>query len=108
MLYVNYYFVVNYYVVYQLLCCVSNNMLYVNYYVACQLLCCMSIIILFVNYLYILLYHVWILALDMLFIPYPMQGPIGSKIPFTPKGGRFCKENFLRHLDLCYVNPAYP
>ena len=32
---------------------------------------------------------------------------IDSKIPFTPKGGRFCEENFLRYLDLCYVNPAY-
>ena len=28
------------------------------------------------------------------------------KILFTPKGGRFCKENFLRYLDLCYVKPA--
>ena len=25
---------------------------------------------------------------------------------FTPKGGRFCEENFLRYLDLCYVNPT--
>ena len=32
-----------------------------------------------------------------------------SKIPFTPKGGRFCEENFLKrnYLDLCYVNPTY-
>ena len=33
---------------------------------------------------------------------------IGSKIPFTPKGGTFCEENFLSYLDLCNVNPAYP
>ena len=26
---------------------------------------------------------------------------------FTPKGGRFYKENFFRYLDLCYVNTAY-
>ena len=32
---------------------------------------------------------------------------IGSKISFTPKEGRFCEENFLRYLDLCYVNPSY-
>ena len=32
---------------------------------------------------------------------------IGSKISFTPKGGRFCEENFLRYLDFCYVNPVY-
>ena len=24
-----------------------------------------------------------------------------------PKGGRFGEENFLRYLDLCYVNPVY-
>ena len=32
---------------------------------------------------------------------------IGSKTPFTPKGGRFSEKNFLHYLDLCYVNPAY-
>ena len=30
-----------------------------------------------------------------------------SKIPFTPKGGRLSESNFLRHLDLCYVDLAY-
>ena len=24
-----------------------------------------------------------------------------------PQGGRFCEENFLRYLGLCYVNPTY-
>ena len=32
---------------------------------------------------------------------------IGSKIPFTPKGGRFCEENHLCYLDLCYVSHSY-
>ena len=31
---------------------------------------------------------------------------IDSKIPFTPKGDRFCEENFLRYQDLCYVNQS--
>ena len=31
----------------------------------------------------------------------------GSKISFTPKGGRFCEDNFLRYLGLCYVNPTH-
>ena len=31
---------------------------------------------------------------------------IGIKIPFTPKGGRFCEEFFLHYLDLCYVDHA--
>ena len=35
-----------------------------------------------------------------------MQTTIGSKIPFTPKCGTFCGQNFLRYLDLYYVNPA--
>ena len=29
-----------------------------------------------------------------------------SKIPFTFKGFRFFEKNFLRYLNLCYVNPA--
>ena len=29
----------------------------------------------------------------------------GSKIPFTPLKDRFCEDNFLRYLGLCYVNP---
>ena len=32
---------------------------------------------------------------------------ICSKIPCIPERGRFCKENFLRYIDLCYVNPVY-
>ena len=32
---------------------------------------------------------------------------IGSKILFTPTGGRFCVENSLYYLDLCHANPAY-
>ena len=32
---------------------------------------------------------------------------IGSKIPFTPKGGRFYAQNYLGYLDLCYVNSSY-
>ena len=32
---------------------------------------------------------------------------IGSKIPFTSKGGRLCEGNLLRYLALCYVNRAY-
>ena len=32
---------------------------------------------------------------------------INIKIPLGIKGGRFCEENFLRYLDLCYVNPTY-
>ena len=35
------------------------------------------------------------------------SGANDSKIPFAPLGGRFCETNFLRYLDLCYVNPAY-
>ena len=27
-------------------------------------------------------------------------------MPFTPKGGRFCEEESMSYLDLCYVNPA--
>ena len=34
-------------------------------------------------------------------------GTIDSKIPFTPKGDKFCEENFLLYLDLCYVKPSY-
>ena len=32
---------------------------------------------------------------------------IGSKIPITPRGGRFFEENFLRYLGSCHFNPAY-
>ena len=32
---------------------------------------------------------------------------IGRNILFTHEGGRFWEENFLRNLDLCYVNPSY-
>ena len=28
-------------------------------------------------------------------------------VTFTPKGGRYWEENFLRYLDLCYGNPAH-
>ena len=35
-----------------------------------------------------------------------VEGTIRSKIHLiTPKGGRFCEENSLRYLDLCYDNP---
>ena len=37
-----------------------------------------------------------------------VSGTIGSKILFAPKGGRFCGKNFLRYLDLYYVNCDYP
>ena len=30
-----------------------------------------------------------------------------AAIPFTPRSGRFCDENFLRYLNLCYINPIY-
>ena len=36
-----------------------------------------------------------------------MKGNISSKIAFTPKGNRFYQENFLRYLDLYYVNSAH-
>ena len=32
---------------------------------------------------------------------------IDSKLTFIPKVDRFCKENLLRYLDVCYVNPTY-
>ena len=32
---------------------------------------------------------------------------ISSKIPFNLKGGRFCRENLLRYLYICYDNSAY-
>ena len=33
---------------------------------------------------------------------------IGLKIPFTPKGSRFCEVNLLRYLNSCYVNHHLP
>ena len=37
---------------------------------------------------------------------YSILGTMGSKIPMTPIGGRFCEENFLRYLDSCFAIPA--
>ena len=33
--------------------------------------------------------------------------PTSAKYPLPPKGVRFIEENFLRYLDLCYVNPDH-
>ena len=35
------------------------------------------------------------------------ESTIGSIIPFTPYGGRFCEDIFLHYLDSSYVNHVY-
>ena len=53
-------------------------------------------------YLFIMVASTFRKSLD-----FSQNGKIFSKIYFTPKGGKFGENNFLRYLGLCYVNPAY-